>query len=254
LAETSKQYARTVLQIAAQRWERENGLMVRDAIAAAIAHELRQPLAAIRMNVQTVQRRLAKSDDDTAATLDEIVTASDRANDIIASTRAMFGKSDAQRSPATMSHLIRDTIAMVSRDLRQQGIAVELRLDDALPPIAVNRLQLQQVFYNLVMNAAEAMRQVVDRPRILTIRSASSGDGIVIRVEDTGPGIAAADRERIFETFYTTKHHGTGLGLAICRSVITAHGGQLRAVMGEPVGAVFEIQLPYAPETEIQAG
>jgi signal transduction histidine kinase len=121
---------------------------------------------------------------------------------------------------------------------------VDLRLDDPLPPIVVNPIQIQQVFYNLFMNAAEAMGSVADRPRMLTIRSSAGENGVVIRVEDTGPGITPADQERVFETFYTTKQQGTGLGLSICRSIIAAHGGQLRVVATAPTGAIFEITLP----------
>jgi signal transduction histidine kinase len=178
--------------------------------------------------------------------LNEIVSDTYRAIDIIESTRALFGKSTSQKRPSNINQLVRDTLMMTSQDLRDLGVSVDLQLDDSLPPIAVNRLQVQQALYNLFMNAAEAMSSVTDRRRILTIESGSHDNGVVIKVGDTGPGITAADLDRIFDAFYTTKNHGTGLGLSICRSVITAHGGRLLASTKVPTGAIFEIYLPYS--------
>jgi signal transduction histidine kinase len=249
LVETNRLYARTVLLVRAQVWERENRLMIRDAIAASIAHELRQPLAAIMLNAQTGRRRIPEQDGLISSILSEVVKDCHRANDIIESTRAIFGKSGTQKTSSNINQLVRDTLAMISRDLRDLDVSVDLRLDP-LPPIDVNRLQIQQAFLNLFMNAAEAMSAIADGPRMLTIRSGSGENGLVIGVEDTGPGIAPADQERIFDAFFTTKQHGTGLGLSICRSVIDAHGGRLRAVPKAPVGAVFEIYLPYCGSAE----
>ena len=253
LAETNRLYARTVLQVTARLWERENRLMIRDAIAASIAHELRQPLAAIMLNAQAGRRRVSKQDEFISPILNEVVRDCHRANDIIESTRAIFGKSATQKRSSNINQLIRDTLAMISRDLRDLGVSVDLRLDDPLPPLDVNRLQIQQAFLNLFMNGAEAMSTMTDRPRMLTIRSGSGGNGLVISVEDTGRGIAAADQERIFDAFFTSKKHGTGLGLSICRSVIEAHGGRLRALSRAPIGAIFEIYLPYSGGSETGA-
>jgi signal transduction histidine kinase len=252
LAETNRLYARTVLQVTARLWERENRLMIRDAIAASIAHELRQPLAAIMLNAQAGRRRNPEQDGFMSTVLSEVVNDCHRANDIIESTRAIFGKSASQKTSSNINQLVRDTLAMISRDLRDLDVSVELRLDP-LPPIDVNRLQIQQAFLNLFMNAAEAMSAVADGPRMLMIRSGSGENGLIIGVEDTGPGIATADQERIFDAFFTTKKHGTGLGLSICRSVIDAHGGRLRTVPRAPVGAVFEIYLPYCGSAETSA-
>ena len=245
LAQTSKLYVRTVLQIKARQLEHENRVMIRDAIAASIAHELRQPLTAILLNAQTGQLHFAKSDDFVSSLLDGIVNDCHRATAIIESTRALTGKSTSQRTSLDINQLIRDSLALVSRTLRRLDVSVELRLDESLPPIVVNAIQMQQVFFNLFTNAAEAMGTVANRPRRLIIRSGSGENGVTIEVEDTGPGIAAADRERIFETFYTTKDQGTGLGLSICRSVIDAHGGRLHAMAGAATGATFQISLPW---------
>jgi signal transduction histidine kinase len=244
LAQTSRLYAQSVLQLRAREREQENRLLVRDAIAAAIAHELRQPLAAILMSAQA--GRWTKPDRSVSSILDEIVSDTRRANDLIESTRTMFGQSATKRTSSDVNRLVRDTIDMIYRDLRDPGVTVDLQLDDSLPPIAANRIQMQQVFFNLFMNAAEAMSAVMHGPRILTIRSGRCDQGLVISVEDTGPGIAAADQDRIFDGFFTTKTHGTGLGLPICRSVITAHGGWIRAVAKRPTGTMFEIYLPFS--------
>jgi signal transduction histidine kinase len=252
LAETSKLYARAVIQVRARNWEQENRLMIRDAIAASIAHELRQPLAATLLNAQAAQRHVPKSDSFMCSILDDIVSSTNRANEIIASTREIFGQSTTQKNPTNMNQLVRETLVLISRNLREKRVSVNLELDDSLHPIAVNHLQMEQVFYNLFLNAAEAMSAVNDKPRVLTIRSHPHEKGLMISVEDTGPGIAAADQEQIFELSYTTKAHGMGLGLSICRSVITANGGRIRAITGPSAGAIFEVCLPYNVSAETE--
>jgi signal transduction histidine kinase len=256
LVQTSRLYGTTILQIRARQLERENRTMIGDAIAASIAHELRQPLSAILLNAQTLQRHMSQSDGFASAILDDIAADGRRAVDIVASTRALSGKSTPQRMSIDINQLVRDTLVMASRDFPRLGVLVDLRLADHLPSAVVNPVQIQQVLFNLFTNAAEAMASVTDGPRMLTIRSGRSENGVVIRVEDTGPGIAPADQERIFETFYTTKPEGTGLGLSICRSIIAAHGGELRVMTKAPTGASFEITLPCsgAGETAAQTG
>jgi signal transduction histidine kinase len=244
LAQTSRLYMRAVQQVKARLWERENRLMIRDVITGSITHELRQPLGAIMLNAE-VAKRLIHKPEELSVILDDVLADSRRANEIMEGTRAMFCKNIAQRHATSVNQLISGTLSMMSRELRDMGVSVELRLDTSLQPIAVNRLQIEQVFFNLFMNAAEAMSTITDRPRVLTVQSGFDDHGQVIKVEDTGPGISTADRERIFDSFYTTKNHGTGLGLSICRSIIAAHGGTLYATPRKPVGATFEIHLPF---------
>ena len=251
LIEMSRLYARTVMLIAAQRRERDNRLMVGEAVGAFIAHELRQPLAALNLNAYTAQKLGAQSLDAAAGTelsgvLDDLMQDSRRANDIIESTRALVRDVAGQKRPTDINQLVRDTLLMTSHELRNHNVKVEVQLDEHLPPVAVNRMQMQQVFMNLFINAAEAMSGVNDRSRQLTIRSSSGEVGLIIRVEDTGPSIEESDRERIFEPFFTTKSQGTGMGLSICRSVMLAHGGSIRVAPRTPFGASFEILLPDA--------
>jgi C4-dicarboxylate-specific signal transduction histidine kinase len=197
------------------------------------------------LNVEAAQRHVPKPDEFICSILDDVVSDSHRAIDMVESTRAIFGKSSGGKSPADLNQLVRDTLVMISQVLRDRAVSVDLRLDASLPPIAVNRPQIQQAFFNLFTNAADAMSAVNDRPRILTIRTGSVENGLLVRVEDTGAGLSAADQKGILEPFYTTKGHGTGVGLLICRSVISAHGGQLRVKANAPAGTIFEIYLPH---------
>ena len=244
LIEMSRLYARTIMLIASRKRERDTRLMMGEAVGAFIAHELRQPLAAISLNAYTAQKLGVEPGGELAAVLDDLVQDSRRANDVIESTRALFGEAGAQKRPTDLNQLIRDTLLTTALELKNHGVQVEVMLDDPLPPVAVNRTQMQQVFVNLFLNAAQAMSGA--RPRQLTVRSGSGEAGLVIRVEDTGPSIPAADRERIVTPFFTTRKHGTGMGLSICRSVVLAHGGSIRMAPGTPQGAAFEIRLPVA--------
>jgi signal transduction histidine kinase len=244
LIEMSRLYARTVVLIAAQKRDRENRLMLGEALGAFIAHELRQPLAAITLNAHTAQKLGAQTDSKLFALMNDLIEDSHRANEIIQSTRAIFGKSGGQKCPTDINQLVRDTLLMMSRELGNHDVNVEVQLNDHLPLVVINPIQMQQVFMNLFINAAEAMGDVAGRPRKLTVRSSSSNVGLIIRVEDTGPSVKAVDQDRIFDPFFTTKTHGTGMGLSICRSIVDAHGGSIQMAPGTPFGARFEILLP----------
>jgi signal transduction histidine kinase len=250
LGQTSRLYMRAVLQVRARLWERENRLMVRDAVAASIGHELRQPLGAIMLNAAAALRHVPKPDAFVSSVLNDVLADSQRAAEIMEGMRAIFDKSVTQKKLTSINRLVGETLAMISRELHDLGVSVDLKTDPSLPPIAVNVLQIEQVLFNLFINAGEAMKAAATSPRVLTIRSASDDKGIVIWVEDTGPGISAKDQERIFDIFYTTKGHGTGLGLSICRSIITAHGGSLAVITRKPRGASFEIHLPFGGSAE----
>src|SRR5262249_20610789 len=138
---------------------------------------------------------------------------------------------------------ILEVIALSQPELRKNRIAVETRLAEALPPMNGDRVQVQQVLLNLILNAAEAMKSAIEGPRELLIAT-EQGDGIVVTVADTGPGIDPDHVERVFDAFYTTKSTGLGIGLSICRSIIVAHGGRLWAETNEPRGAIFRFSLP----------
>ena len=252
LAETSKLYAQTVLQLIAQTQEREHRFLVRDVMSASIAHELRQPLSAILINAQTARKMasgqgkvLAAPLEETIQALDDIVASSERANDILQSTRDLFGRADHQRDAADPVVILQKTLALVESSARAHNVSIKLVVEEQPGPVAVNRLQLQQALLNLFQNAIEALSQSHQRRRALVVRCRRWDDrGVTIRVEDNGPGIAAADRNKIFDAFYTTHPEATGMGLLIARSVIRAHGGRLEVEARSPAGTVFVIHLP----------
>jgi signal transduction histidine kinase len=145
-----------------------------------------------------------------------------------------------------VNDLLQEVLKLVDTDLWSHKVTVSIELRKPLPQLLADRGQLQQVFLNLCMNAIEAMRPVTDRVRLLRIRSDFIQDrsGVLITVEDSGTGIGSADKDRIFDPFFSTKSTGTGIGLAICKSIIEAHGGHLRASANHPHGAIFHVALP----------
>jgi signal transduction histidine kinase len=250
LAETSKLYAQSVLQLIAQAQEREHRFLIRDVLSASIAHELRQPLAAILINAQTARKfafgESAIPPEETKQTLDEIVASCLRANDILESTRAMFGRGSSERTLVDPALVLRRTLGMVASGARAQRVSTDLVVEGRPGPIAINPLQFQQALLNLLQNAIEALSHSDERRRTLLVRCSCWEDrGVVIRVEDNGPGIAPADRNRIFDAFFTTRPEGTGMGLVIARSVIRAHGGRLDVEPQSPSGTAFVIHLPF---------
>jgi signal transduction histidine kinase len=245
LTETHRLYRQNMLRASARELERERQLLVRDATAASIAHELKQPLSAILMNAQVGQLKVSQNDNGILSLFDDIAEDSHRATAIIESTRSLFGKSSANKQPSDINQLVRKSLALIGRDLTDSGISVDLRLDESLPSVVVNRLQMQELFLNLFTNAVEAMREHNEKANALTITSGPGDKGLVIGIQDTGPGIADANMEKIFDAFYTTKKNGIGVGLMICHSIVAAHGGSLRVVPGYAAGAAFEIHLPY---------
>jgi signal transduction histidine kinase len=245
LIEMTRLYARTVVLAASQNRERQNRLLLGEAVGAYITHELRQPLAAIGLNAYTAQQLSAPLSGELSAVMGDLVGDSRRANDILESTQAIFGMDPTERRPTDLNQLIRDTLLLTSDRLKSRDIRVVLKLDDHLPLVKVNIMQMQQVFLNLVINAAEALNEVTAHPRHLTIQSSSSDIGIIIRVEDNGPGIRPGDATRLFDPLFTAEEDWMGMGLSISRSVVLAHGGSIEVTPGTPSGVAFEILLPH---------
>jgi signal transduction histidine kinase len=193
-------------------------------------------------------RWLAKTTPDLGqarAALERIVDAARHTGDVIDTIRSMFKKNDGERFALDANGVIEEVLALLARDFQRRRILVEPRLRAGLPVIAANRVQLQQVILNLLINAAEAMDITTDRARVLRVTSDQQElSGILITVEDSGPGMAPNDIERIFTPFYTTKPEGMGMGLAICRSIIESHGGRLSAAPGRLGGLAVHISLP----------
>jgi len=254
LGETSKLYAQTVLQLIAQTQEREHRFLIHDVMSASIAHELRQPLGAILINAEVArkfaadeQRELAAPSDEVLQVLEDIIASSQRANDILENTRAMFGRGEKERTTIDPAVILRSSLAMIETSARAQGVSVKYVTEGRPALVVINRLQFQQVLLNLFQNALEALSQSAEPRRILLVRCSCWDDqAVIIRVEDNGPGIAPADRSRIFDAFFTTRPGGLGMGLVIARSVIRAHGGRLDVEPRSPSGAAFIIHLPAA--------
>ena len=215
---------------------------------ASIAHEIKQPLGAIVASANACRRWLNKSPpeiDEARDQLAHIAASGHRASDVIESVRCLFSNNDQQRTLFDANELIRETIAIVRGELDEADVRVEYDLNMQLPMLSAHKGQIQQVLLNIVTNAADAMRAVTDRARVLRVKSETSiGSGVTIAVEDSCTGIEANNTDRLFNAFFTTKANGMGMGLAICKSIIEAHGGKLSVSANAPHGSIFCVVLP----------
>jgi len=257
IAESNRLYARLALSTAAQHREREARLMSMEAITAAISHEVGQPLTAVTLNASAGLKWLTGSRPDipkAIASFEAISENGKRTFDVIKSIRAMFAKGQAPATVFSLNDLVRETTAVMDREIAAAKVSVVLTLDESLPPIRADRVQVQRVLINLVTNAIESIRaergqtrlMSPNPPRRVTIQSFSDGQRVRVDVADTGAGINANDLDHVFDPFFTTKASGTGLGLSLCRSVVEEHRGRLWASQGEECGAVFHLALPCA--------
>jgi len=216
-------------------------------LAASIAHEVNQPIGAARNNAHAALRFLARKPPDLAEVreaLDCVVSETYRAGDILGGIRDQIKKAPPRREPFDLSEAIEEVTTLVRGELLKHRVSVQMRLTQGLPLVQGDRVQLQQVVLNLIVNAIEAMAGIDDARELLISTESSPAEGLLVAVSDSGPGVAAEDRERIFESFFTTKPAGVGIGLSICRSIIEAHGGRLWADAREPCGAIFRFALP----------
>jgi signal transduction histidine kinase len=249
LSETTTLYASLARTVQRRRGAREAQQIAVDAMAASIVHEVNQPLGAMVANANAGLRWLTNTSPDlerARAAFERVVNDGHRAGEVIGSVRAMFKRDVRGRAWLSVNELIRETLAMIEDDLRSHEVSVSTELQETLPKMLVDRGQLQQVFLNLTINSIEAMRSVSDRVRLLRIKSEINleSSGVLITVEDSGAGIDQKNKDRIFETFFSTKSTGTGMGLTICRSIIEAHGGSLQASASNPYGTIFRVALP----------
>ena len=228
--------------------ERDNKLMNVEAIAASIAHEIKQPLAAIVMNGGAALQLLGTAPpdhDEVRAALNDMIADSHRTSEVFEGIRALFRKVDHERQLIDMNEIILRVLQSLRGELKDHGVTTRTELMSGLPLVEGNRNQLQQVVFNLVHNALEAMNATTDRSRVLRVRTELRGrDAIAVAVEDSGPGIDPKQLDGIFDAFFTTKAHGMGLGLAICRMIIGRHGGQLTVSSDGKRGALFQFVLP----------
>jgi PAS domain S-box-containing protein len=249
---TESKNAEQALLIAQSELTRMSQLTTVGAMAASIAHEINQPLAAIVTQGQAGMRWLSRATPDlkeAADSLRRIVENADRVSTIINGIRAMFKTDSGAKTDLEISELVLEVLSFTDDELHRCGIQVQTDLAENLPSVQADRVQLQQVMLNLISNAVEAMRFVSDRPRLLTIKSEfHAPDGVLVTFKDTGSGIAVQDVDRIFAPFVTTKSNGMGMGLAICRSIVEAHGGRIWVTPGELHGSAFHAFLPSASQ------
>jgi signal transduction histidine kinase len=223
------------------------------ALAASIAHEVNQPLSGIITNASTCLRLLAADPPNVAGareTAQRTIRDGNRAADVITRLRTLFGKRDGTTEAVDLNEATREVIALSLSELHRSRVILRTELADDLPPVTGDRVQLQQVILNLLLNASDAMSGIDDRPRQLAIRTERDGsDHVRLSVQDAGVGFGPQSADRLFEPFYTTKNGGMGIGLYVSRSIIESHNGELRAAANDGPGATFSFSLPCRRES-----
>ena len=245
---TERKRAEDALQEARDALLRVSRVTTLGELSASIAHEINQPLGAIVANGSACLRLLAaeKLDlEEARETVEDIINDGRRASAVLGRVRQLAKKTAPERAPVDVNGAIAEVLSLTRQELQRSQVTARTELDPSLPPVLADRIQVQQVVLNLVINGIEAMRGVNDRARILSVKSAVAVPaGVAVTVEDTGIGFANSDPEHIFETFFTTKEDGMGMGLSISRSIVQAHGGRLWAAAVAPIGAAFSFTLP----------
>jgi len=232
---------------------RINRVTTMGELTASLAHEIRQPIAAAVTDANTCLRWLGRADPDmeegreAAARVVKDVT---RAADIISSIGVLFKKGAEPRELVDVNELIREMIGMLRSEAKRHSISMRTELDPDLPQVLAERVQLQQVFMNLMLNGIDAMKDTSGAHE-LTITSAAANAQLVISVRDTGPGLLPEHVDQIFTAFFTTKDHGIGMGLPISRSIVESHGGRLWVTANSERGAAFQFSLPAAVATPV---
>ena len=228
------------------------------ALTASIAHEVNQPLAGIVTNASTSLLLLADDPPNISAAIEtarRTIRDANRASEVITRLRALFKKASIAKESLNLNDATSEVLALLRGELQRNQVMVRLELANALPPVHGDRVQLQQVVLNLILNAAEAMAVIEDRPRQLVVRTGlDEGNHVKLSVSDTGPGLDPETLHRIFETFYTTKREGMGIGLSISRSIIESHHGRLWGTANDGAGATFAFSIPRLPPTDAMRG
>ena len=248
---TERKSAEDALRDAQAELARVNRVATLGTLVVSIAHEVNQPLGAMATSTAACSRWLARHPPDllrAEQALDRIRRDCKRASDVVARICGLVRRQPLQANPVNLNEAIHEVLALVRDEVQSNGVSLSTQLAHGLPRVRGDRVQLQQVILNLIVNAIEAVSAINSRPRELVI--ASRGDasrGVIIAVRDSGSGLEAADTDHLFDAFYTTKPDGIGMGLAISRSIIEAHGGRLWALPNASHGAVFQFLLPAEP-------
>jgi PAS domain S-box-containing protein len=251
--ENERRYREAMMELA-----HANRVSTLGQLTASIAHEISQPIAAAVTNAQAGLDWLGAQPSNlkqVQQTLDYIISDGMRASEVIDRIRGLIKNAPPKRESVQINRAVLEVTALTRGEVLKNRVAMRTRLEDGLPPVQVDRVQLQQVLLNLIINAIEAMRGAAEGSRELLITTARDGSGsIVVSLRDTGPGLDPTKVDRLFEPLYTTKPEGMGMGLAICRSIVEAHGGRLWASANEPRGAIFQFTLPLEPVETIPSG
>jgi signal transduction histidine kinase len=246
--------ARTAVEEARSRLDRAARVTALGELSASIAHEINQPLAAIVTNGSACLRWLTAQSpnvDEARRVLGQIVEDGTRAADVITRVRRLARGASTPKELVDLNRVIVETLSLVRAECAKHGIGVTMRLQEGLPTAWADPVQLQQVIVNLVVNAIEANRSVMDGPRNLAISTRlHDADEILVEVRDSGPGIREPDRTRAFDAFYTTKQSGMGMGLAISRSIVEAHGGKIWIAPNRQTGVAVQFTIPVSSRSE----
>jgi len=245
-----------VLRLARAELGRVTRRMAMGEMAASIAHEIKQPLAAISANGNAGLRWLTRATPDIESArgvLKRIVSDTQHASEIVDSIRSMFKNEGQAKTMQDVNELIGEALTLVRAEVENQRVSICTELSDELPQVAANQVQLRQVMVNLIMNAVDAMSAVTNRARVLRIKTEDHKlDGVLITVEDSGIGIDPRNLDRIFDAFFTTKSQGMGMGLSICRSIVESHDGHLSVAAAQPHGSIFHVSLPTGTIHEVK--
>jgi two-component system sensor kinase FixL len=245
---TDRKRAEEALQQAEADLARLNRAMLLGEMTASIAHEVNQPIAAVIANANAGLRWLGTREpdfDEVRQALGRIVRDGTRAGEVIGRIRALVRNVPPHRDLLGIDQVISEVLALTQTEIQRNGVRLRRRLADDLPLVSADRIQLQQVMINLIVNAIEAMGGASERRRELAIVAGmNNAHEVFVEVQDTGPGLDLDKLDRLFQSFYTTKPDGIGMGLAISRSIVEAHGGRLSSAANQPHGAVFRFTLP----------
>jgi PAS domain S-box-containing protein len=246
---TERKRAEQALQESQAALARVARIATMGELTASIAHEINQPLAAVATNASASLHWLAVQPPNLSEAQEAMASAmreANRASRVIERIRTLLKKASPELRPLDVNDVIGEVLALAHTELITAGVAAHTELSPDVPPMLGDRVQLQQVVLNLIINAIDAMLTIKDRPRTLIIRSARDAEGVLVEVQDSGIGLDPQQVSRIFDSFFTTKPDGIGMGLSISRSIVEAHGGCLQAMPASPYGAVFQLILPKA--------
>jgi signal transduction histidine kinase len=251
---TERKKAQEALEQAQAELAHANRVAALGELSASIVHEVSQPLAAVVINAGAATHWLNRNPPDleeAQQAIGQIVEVGERASDILTKIRSFAKKTRVSMQAIDINQAVAGAIVLASNEVRRKGITLRTHLEDGLAPIMGDQIQLQQVMLNFILNAVDAMAEVEEDRRQLVVSTGCELDGIGVSVRDMGIGIDPDRADQLFEPFYTTKERGMGMGLSICRSIVEAHGGQVRALPNPDAGATFQFVLPASTGLDI---